>query len=252
MAPLPLWQHNKEEEEEMERKRASEASLHSGGLLPGTMSLRCPFFLLKTNTRANTHRDKSFINTHTHTLKSLSNILSISLIICSLFSDTAVFFVVFFLFVVTGVIQIHYAQCQYWCNNTAPPTGTACWMSARAVRRWEKRGEAGEEIRDARHGEQPYWNKWQAVLKRKGHDSRRYQAGWQRGIDGIMLKTAQTSSHKTSILNVLTSHRSKNDKVSWLPETKDFTKFSLGHSLSGSELVERRLLGVLDFYATRL
>lgn len=51
----------------MERKGTLEASLHSSGLLPGTMSLRCPLFLLKTNTLKNTLCDKAVKNWHTYT-----------------------------------------------------------------------------------------------------------------------------------------------------------------------------------------
>lgn len=66
MAPLPLWQHNKEEEEEMERKRASEPSLHSSGLLPGTMSLRCPYFLFKNSKHLSNVHKHAHTQTHTH------------------------------------------------------------------------------------------------------------------------------------------------------------------------------------------
>ena len=52
---------------EIERKRASEPSLHSSRLLPGTMSLRCPHFLPKTNTHIVTSLSNVCINTHTHT-----------------------------------------------------------------------------------------------------------------------------------------------------------------------------------------
>lgn len=78
------------------RERASEPSLHSSGLLLGTMSLQCPYFLPKTSTHTVTSLSNTYTNTFTqrgtHTLKSLSDTLSISpipLIVHSLFSATA-------------------------------------------------------------------------------------------------------------------------------------------------------------------
>lgn len=46
------------------------------------------------------------------------------------------------------------------------------------------------------------------------------------GIDGVVLKAEPTPSQTASILNVLTSRRGKNDKVSRLPETKRSSRFT--------------------------
>lgn len=132
------------------RERASEPSLHSSGLLLGTVSLQCPYFLPR---QAHTHRDKpvkhmhkyAHTETHTHLEKPVRHRFHLA------HSFDCALTIFSYSVIVTRAIWIHYAQCQYWCNNAVPQTGTACWMKYACCQKvWGAKREerSGEEIKD--------------------------------------------------------------------------------------------------------
>lgn len=124
MAPLPLWQHNKEEEEETgEREHQRHLCI-----LVNSYQEQCHCDVLSSSSRqtqSETHHPNKPVrnrhqhtHSHTHNLKSLPNAPPLpprpSLWFArSLFSAPVPYRH-------RAPIWIHYAQCQYWCNNGAP------------------------------------------------------------------------------------------------------------------------------------
>lgn len=144
MAPLPLWQHNKEEEEETGEKE-SIRGISAFRWTPTRNNVSAMSFLPPQDECS--HKQKQ-ASTHTHHEEPMGCPLHLA----RLFDFPLT---IFSRYIANGPIWIHYAQCQYWCNMAVPQTGTGCWMSVRTCQtagRRETRGATmgcGREIKGA-------------------------------------------------------------------------------------------------------